>query len=74
MLKWVSILCLLAPAPWAAGQGLPTNAVYGFTGMLRKLLRERRPDYAAVVFDPPEPPARRRLDDPRRHCRLAPRL
>jgi DNA polymerase-1 len=34
-------------------EGLPTNAVYGFTTMLRKLLREERPEYAAVAFDPP---------------------
>ncbi len=32
-------------------QGMPTNALYGLATMLRKLLRERRPEYAAVVFD-----------------------
>ncbi len=32
-------------------QGLPTNAVYGFTAMLLKLVREARPDMLAVVFD-----------------------
>ncbi|MGM0574679.1 MAG: DNA polymerase I [Myxococcota bacterium] len=31
--------------------GLPTNAVYGYTAMLLKLVREERPDYLAVVFD-----------------------
>src|SRR5262245_56996799 len=31
--------------------GLPTNAVYGFTSMLRKLLREHAPRYLAVAFD-----------------------
>ena len=31
--------------------GKPANAVYGFTRMLQKLLREQRPEYAAVVFD-----------------------
>ncbi|KPJ62168.1 MAG: hypothetical protein AMS15_04860 [Planctomycetes bacterium DG_23] len=32
-------------------QGEPVNAVYGFTAMIRKLLREKQPDYIAVVFD-----------------------
>ena len=36
-------------------QGLPTNAVFGFASMLRKLIRQYRPDYAAVVFDGSQP-------------------
>jgi len=32
-------------------RGFPTNAVFGFTGMILKLLRERDPRYLAVVFD-----------------------
>ena len=35
--------------------GRPTNAAYGFTGMLLKVLREQKPDYLAVVFDAPGP-------------------
>jgi len=35
--------------------GVPVNAVYGFTAMLQKLLREERPDYIAVAFDTGEP-------------------
>ncbi|HSV06689.1 MAG TPA: DNA polymerase I [Candidatus Binatus sp.] len=34
-------------------RGLPTNAVYGFTTMLAKLLREEQPQHVAVVFDAP---------------------
>src|SRR3989454_728808 len=34
-------------------RGLPTNAVYGFTNMVAKLLREERPRHLAVVFDLP---------------------
>ncbi len=37
----------------ATAGGLPTNAVFGFTRMLLGLLREKRPEYLAVVFDPP---------------------
>jgi DNA polymerase-1 len=41
-------------------RGLPTNAVYGFTSMLRKLLREHRPRLLAVAFDLAEPTFRHR--------------
>lgn len=37
----------------ATSAGMPTNAVFGFTRMLLSLLQENRPDYLAVVFDPP---------------------
>lgn len=36
-------------------RGQATNAVYGFTRLLMKLLREERPDYLAVTFDLPAP-------------------
>ncbi len=32
-------------------KGFPTNAIYGFTNMLMKLLREQQPSYVAVAFD-----------------------
>lgn len=35
--------------------GLPTNAAYGFTTMLQKLLADVRPEYLGVVFDAPGP-------------------
>src|SRR5260221_12948145 len=34
-------------------QGLPTNAVYIFVTMLRKLLKEHGPEYIAASFDLP---------------------
>jgi DNA polymerase-1 len=34
--------------------GQPTNAVYGFVTMLRKMLREHPSEYLAVAFDRPE--------------------
>ncbi len=35
----------------STASGLPTNAVYGFATMLQKIIRERRPEFLAVVFD-----------------------
>jgi DNA polymerase-1 len=37
----------------ATSRGLPTNATYGFTTMLRKMLQDERPEHVAVLFDPP---------------------
>ena len=36
-------------------KGLPTNATFGFTQMLLKVLKEHRPDYLAVIFDSKAP-------------------
>jgi DNA polymerase-1 len=36
-------------------EGLPTNALYGFTTMLRRLLQEENPSHIAVAFDLPGP-------------------
>jgi DNA polymerase-1 len=38
--------------------GTPSNAVFGFTNMIFKILREKNPDYFAVVFDSPGPTKR----------------
>lgn len=40
--------------PLSDAQNRPTNAVFGFTRILLKLLREHDPPYIAVVFDAPE--------------------
>ena len=39
----------------ATSRGLPTNATYGFTTMLRKLLEDENPEYIGICFDPPGP-------------------
>ena len=41
--------------PFTAPDGSPTGAVYGVASILLKLWREDRPDYAAALFDRPEP-------------------
>jgi len=43
--------------------GRPSNAVFGFTAMLRKLINEHRPDYLAVAFDRPGPTFRHQRFD-----------
>ncbi|MEW6182664.1 MAG: DNA polymerase I [Bacillota bacterium] len=37
--------------PLSTREGLPTNAVFGFTSMLLKLLKETRPDCVIAAFD-----------------------
>ncbi|MBW2273188.1 MAG: DNA polymerase I [Deltaproteobacteria bacterium] len=44
-----------------APDGLPTNAALGFVNMLRRVLREEKPDYIAVALDPPGGSFRREL-------------
>jgi DNA polymerase-1 len=44
-----------------SSRGLPTNAAFGFTRMLIKLMEERRPGYAAMCFDAPGPTFRHEI-------------
>ncbi|MGH9893016.1 MAG: 5'-3' exonuclease, partial [bacterium] len=44
--------------PLSNSQGFQTNAVYGFTTMLLKILREHQPDCLAVAFDEKGPTLR----------------
>ncbi len=41
--------------PLDNGEGVPTNAVYGFLSMLFKALADEKPGYCAVAFDPHGP-------------------
>jgi DNA polymerase-1 len=45
----------------STSHGLPTNAIFGVTNMLLKVLREKRPEYLAMVFDARGPTFRHTL-------------
>jgi DNA polymerase-1 len=45
----------------STSEGLPTNAIYGFTNMLLKIIRDKKPDGIAISFDSPVPTERHRL-------------
>ena len=47
--------------PLTNTSGLPTHAVYGFTTILRRLLREKNPEYLAVAFDTRGPVFRHKM-------------
>jgi DNA polymerase-1 len=50
-----------AIAPLSNSSGLPTHAVYGFTTILRRIIRERQPQCLAVAFDTRGPVFRHKL-------------
>jgi DNA polymerase-1 len=41
--------------PFTTPDGRPSGAIYGIASILLKLWRDERPDYAAALFDRPEP-------------------
>ncbi len=58
----------------STSKGIPTNAVYGFTNMLLKIIREKKPDAIAVSFDSPVPTERHRIfEEYKAHRPEAPR-
>ena len=44
--------------PLSTSEGVPTGAVYGFTNMLLKIIRDERPEAIVVVFDSAGPTER----------------
>ncbi len=51
----------MARSSLSSAKGVPTGALFGFTGDLRRILRQVGPRYIAVVFDTPEPTFRHHL-------------
>ncbi|RUM36359.1 MAG: DNA polymerase I, partial [Desulfobulbus sp.] len=47
--------------PLSNSSGLPTHAVYGFTTILRRILREKKPECLAVAWDTRGPVFRHKL-------------
>jgi DNA polymerase-1 len=47
--------------PMINSKGVNTSAIYGFTTTMVDILHREKPDYAAVVFDPPSPTFRNNL-------------
>ena len=45
----------------ANSTGMPTNAVFGFTRMLMKLMQERKPQYVGMFFDAKGPTFRHKM-------------
>lgn len=50
------------PADLSTPDGTITNAVFGFTSMLVKVLGDEHPDYVVVAFDTPKPTFRNAMD------------
>lgn len=50
-----------AVRPLTTPEGLPTNAIYGFTSMIVKLLKEEKPDYLGFCYDLPTPSFRKEI-------------
>ena len=48
----------------ANSKGMPTNAVFGFTRILIKMMEEKSPGYAVVLFDAKGPTFRHEMYDP----------
>lgn len=42
-------------------KGFPTNAIYGFTNMLLRVLDVEKPEYLVIAFDTPKPSFRKEL-------------
>lgn len=50
-----------AITPLSNKQGLPTHAIYGFTNIILRVIREKAPKFLAITFDPKGPNFRHQL-------------
>ncbi|MCY3957243.1 MAG: DNA polymerase I [Chloroflexi bacterium] len=60
------------PRHFATSSGEPTNAVFGFTNILLRVVEELSPDHAAAAFDLPGPTFRDEMYEPYKAHREAP--
>ena len=60
------------PRHFATSTGEPTNAVFGFTNILLRVVEELSPDHAAAAFDLPGPTFRDEMYEPYKAHREAP--
>lgn len=49
--SWI-FRAFFALPPLTTSKGLPTQATFGFTKMIMRLMEERQPTYIAIIFDP----------------------
>ena len=49
--------------PFKTKDGFPTQAIYGFTSMILKILHEKRPKFLSIAFDSKGPTFRRKILD-----------
>lgn len=47
----------------STSKGISTNAIYGFTRMLLKLIKEKNAQYMLIAFDSPHPTERHKIYD-----------
>ena len=45
----------------STSRGLPTNAIFGFSNMLLKLIKDFKPEFLAIAFDTPKPTFRNQI-------------
>src|SRR4030095_4695408 len=62
-----------AIGPLSTSKGIPTNATYGFTQMLMRLIKDHAPTHLAAIWDRPEPTFRKQeFDGYKAHRKEAP--